>query len=175
MRAIESVWLEPADVRASRDALTAIAEADLVVVGPGSLYTSVLPPLLVPEIRAALATTSALRVFACNVATQAGETEGYDLADHVEALVAHLGPVAVDVVLANNHATGSAPDLELGVPVKLRWPPVGAARRPRLALDDLVDPANPHHHDPELLAASLLRILHREGVPGRRLGVARSA
>jgi uncharacterized cofD-like protein len=174
-RAIESVWLEPADVRASRDALTAIAEADLVVVGPGSLYTSVLPPLLVPEIRAALAATPALRVFACNVATQAGETEGYDLADHVEALIAHLGPVAVDVVLANNHLAGSLPDQERGVPVKLRWPPVGAARRPRLALDDLVDPANPHHHDPELLAASLLRILAREGMPGRRLGVARSA
>jgi uncharacterized cofD-like protein len=174
-RAIESVWLAPADVRASRDALAAIAEADLVVVGPGSLYTSVLPPLLVPEIRAALASTPALRVFACNVATQAGETEGYDLADHVEALVAHLGPLAVDVVLANNHLEGSTPDQERGVPVKLRWPPVGAARRPRLALDDLVDPANPHHHDPELLAASLLRILAREGVPGRRLGVARSA
>ena len=69
----------------------------------------------------------------------------------------------------------AVPDLELGVPVKLRWPPVGAARRPRLALDDLVDPANPHHHDPELLAASLLRILAREGMPGRRPGVARSA
>ncbi len=174
-RAIETVWLEPADVRASRDALAAIAAADLVVLGPGSLYTSVLPPLLVPEIRAALASTPALRVFACNVATQVGETEGYDLADHVEALVAHLGPLAVDVVLANNHLDGSTPDQERGVPVKLRWPPVGAARRPRLALDDLVDPANPHHHDPELLAASLLRILAREGVPGRRFGVARSA
>lgn len=175
MRAIESVWLEPADVRASRDALTAIAEADLVVVGPGSLYTSILPPLLVPEIRAALATTPALRIFACNVATQAGETEGYDLADHVEALVAHLGPVAVDIVLANNNFSGSVPDLELGVPVKLRWPPIGATRRPRLELDDLVDPANPHHHDSEMLAASLLRILQREGMPGRRLGAARSA
>ena len=174
-RAIESVWLEPADVRASRDAVEAIADADLVVLGPGSLYTSVLPPLLVPEIRAALATTAALRVFACNVATQAGETEGYDLSDHVEAVVSHLGPLAMDLVLANNHVAGSVPDQELGVPVKLRWPPVGAARRPRLVLDDLVDPANPHHHDPELLAASLVRILAREGVPGRRLGVARSA
>jgi len=81
----------------------------------------------------------------------------------------------MDLVLANNHVAGSVPDQELGVPVKLRWPPVGAARRPRLVLDDLVDPANPHHHDPELLAASLVRILAREGVPGRRLGVARSA
>ncbi len=174
-RAIESVWLEPPDVRASRDALAAIAEADLVVVGPGSLYTSVLPPLLVPEIRAALAATPALRVYICNVATQAGETEGYDLADHVEALVAHLGPVAVDVVLANNNLAGSAPDIELGVPVKLRWPPVGAARRPRLALDDLIDPTNSHHHDPGLLGTALLAILQREGIRGRRLGVARSA
>jgi uncharacterized cofD-like protein len=175
MRAIEKVWLEPADVRASRDALAAIAEADLVVVGPGSLYTSILPPLLVPEIRAALAATPALRVFACNVATQVGETEGYDLADHVEALVAHLGPVAVDIVLANNSLAGDGTDAELGVPVKLRWPPVGPAKRPRLALDDVVDAANPHHHDPELLAESLVRILQREGVPGRRLGAARSA
>ena len=52
------------------------------------------------------------------------------------------------------------------MPVRLRWPPAGAARRPRLVLDDLVDPANPHHHDPERLAASLVRILAREGVPG---------
>ena len=133
MRAIESVWLTPADVHASRDALAAIAEADLVVVGPGSLYTSILPPLLVPEIRAALATTPALRVFACNVATQAGETEGYDLADHVEALVAHLGPVAVDIVLANNHLAESVPDLELGVPVKLRWPPRSGQRGARVS------------------------------------------
>ena len=175
MRAIESVWLEPADVRASHDALAAIAEADLVIVGPGSLYTSVLPPLLVPEIRAALAITPALRVFACNVATQVGETEGYDLADHVEALVSHLGPVAVDIVLANNQLTGRAPNPELGVPVKLRWPPVGAARRPRLVLDDVVDPTNPHHHDPALLAAALLRILNREGLPGRRPDAARTA
>ncbi len=175
MRAIESVWLEPADVRASHDALAAIAEADLVIVGPGSLYTSVLPPLLVPEIRAALAITPALRVFACNVATQVGETEGYDLSDHVEALVSHLGPVAVDIVLANNQLTGRAPNPELGVPVKLRWPPVGAARRPRLVLDDVVDPTNPHHHDPALLAAALLRILNREGLPGRRPDAARTA
>ena len=168
MRGIERVWLEPADVRASRDAVRAIAEADLVVLGPGSLYTSVLATVLVPELRAALATSPALRILVANVATQAGETEGYDLADHVEALAAHGIADLIDVVLANSHLGGPGPDGELGVPVKLRWPPMGAARRPRLVVDDVVDPENPHHHDPELLAAAVLRLFGREA--GNRRG-----
>jgi uncharacterized cofD-like protein len=103
MREIERVWLEPADVRASRDALVAIADADLVVLGPGSLYTSVLATILLPDLRAALAATHALRVYVANVATQSGETEGYDLADHLEALAAHGVGDIVDVVVANSH------------------------------------------------------------------------
>ncbi len=174
MRGIERVWVEPTDVRASRDALRAIAEADLLVLGPGSLYTSVLATVLVPELRAALATTPAVRVYAANVATQAGETEGYDLADHVEALAAHGVGDLIDLVLANSNTIGPGPDAELGLPVKLRWPPMGASRRPRLVLDDLVDPANPHHHDSVLLADALLRLLAREaGI--RRGGIARTA
>lgn len=173
-RGIEKVWLEPRDVRAGRDALAAIAEADLVILGPGSLYTSVLATALVPEIRAALATTPASRVYVANTATQAGETEGYDLADHVEALVAHGIGDLVDVVLANSRLGAEVPDGELGLPVKLRWPPVGAPRRPRLVLEEVADAARPHHHDPALLAAALFRILGHEG--GRRRGsVARTA
>ena len=174
MRGIERVWVEPTDVRASRDALRAIAEADLLVLGPGSLYTSVLATVLVPELRAALATTAAVRVYAANVATQAGETEGYDLADHVEALAAHGVGDLIDLVLANSNTIGPGPDAELGLPVRLRWPPMGATRRPRLVLDDVVDPANPHHHDSVLLADALLRLLAREaGI--RRGGIARTA
>jgi uncharacterized cofD-like protein len=173
MRGIERVWLEPADVRASRDALAAIAGADLVVFGPGSLYTSVLATILLPELRAALAATLALRVYVANVATQSGETEGYDLADHVEALAAHGIGDLVDVVVANSHlATG--PDAELGLPVMLRWPPVGASRQPRLVLDDVLDQSDPHYHDPELLAAALLRLFGREA-GSRRGGIARTA
>jgi uncharacterized cofD-like protein len=173
MRGIERVWLEPADVRASRDALAAIADADLVVLGPGSLYTSVLATILLPELRAALAATLALRVYVANVATQSGETEGYDLADHVEALAAHGIADLVDVVVANSHIA-AGPDAELGLPVKLRWPPAGASRRPRLVLDDVLDPSDPHYHDPELLAAALLRLFGREA-GSRRGGIARTA
>ena len=89
---IERVWLTPTDVRASDDALAAIAEADLIVVGPGSLYTSLLPSLLLPAIRDAILAAAATRLYVCNVATQEGETAGLDLAGHVSALIAHTAP-----------------------------------------------------------------------------------
>jgi uncharacterized cofD-like protein len=169
---IASVWLTPDDVAASDDALTAIAEADLIVLGPGSLYTSLLPTLLVPGIRDAVAASPALRTYVCNVATQRGETSGYDLANHFEALVAHTSPGLVDVVLANNHFQARIPDDWQAEPVRLRWPPAGPSA-PRLVLDDIVDPDDAHHHDPARLAASLLRVLDREGQ--RRRAVARTA
>jgi uncharacterized cofD-like protein len=170
---IERVWLSPDDVRACDDALAAIAEADLIVIGPGSLFTSILPSLLLPDIRAALAASSALRIYVCNVATQTGETEGFDLADHVEALERHTAEGIVDIVLANNRIApaGAGGSRES---VRLRWPPAGA-RPARLVLDDLVDPVSPIHHDPERLAAAIIRIAEREGAARRRSGVARSA
>jgi uncharacterized cofD-like protein len=170
---IDRVWVTPDDVAASEDALAAIAEADLIVLGPGSLYTSLLPSLLLPQIRDALLASSAVRVYACNVATQRGETDGYDLADHLEALVAHTSPGIVDVVLANNRFSARVPEAWTAEPVRLRWPPAGAPG-PRLVLDDIVNPENAHHHDPERLAASLYRLLDREG-SRRRAGVARTA
>ena len=86
--AIVRAWVTPDHVRASEDAIAAIAEAELIVLGPGSLYTSLLPSLLLPEIRDAIAASGAVRVYVCNVATQQGETAGFDLAAHVDALVA---------------------------------------------------------------------------------------
>jgi uncharacterized cofD-like protein len=170
---IERVWLTPDDVAASEDALAAIAEADLIVLGPGSLYTSLLPSLLVRDIRDAVIASSAVRAFVCNVATQLGETSAYDLADHLDALIAHTAPGLVDVVLANNRFSARVPTGWQAEPVRLRWPPAEAAA-PRLVLDDVVDPDNAHHHDPERLAASLLRLLDQEG-QRRRTRVARSA
>jgi len=172
---IERVWLTPEVVRASEDAVAAIGEADLIVIGPGSLFTSVMPSLLLPEIRDAIASSSALRVYVCNVATQPGETAGYDLAAHVEALERHASEGLVDVVLANSRmleieprVAGSDGDVPYasGGPVQLRWPPSGD-RPPRLVLDDLVDRGDPHHHDPARLAAALVRIADRDGAARR--------
>jgi uncharacterized cofD-like protein len=170
---IERVWLTPDGVAASEDAVAAIAAADLIVLGPGSLYTSLLPSLLVRDIRDAVIASPAARVYVCNVATQLGETSGYDLTDHLEALLAHTAPGLVDVVLANNRFSARVPTGWQAEAVRLRWPP-GETTAPRLALDDVVDPDNAHHHDPERLAASLLRLLDREG-QRRRARVARSA
>jgi uncharacterized cofD-like protein len=171
---IERVWLTPEDVAPARDALDAIAEADVIVVGPGSLYTSLLPSLLVPGVQEAMLASSALRIYVCNVATQAGETEGYDLADHVEALAAHTKAGLFHIVLANNQFDAQVPEGWQAEPVRLRWPP-SAARTMQLALDEVVDPEYAHHHDPARLAAALMRIIERERPANRRVGAARSA
>jgi len=170
---IERVWVTPTAVRGAQDALSAIAEADLVVLGPGSLYTSLLPSLLVPDIRAAVLATSAPRLYVCNVATQAGETTGMDLARHVEALVAHTGPGICDLVLANDRFDARVPADWMAESVRLEWPPA-VTPIPRLILDSVVDPGNAHHHDPALLAAAILRAYEAE-VLLRRRDVGRTA
>ena len=165
---IDRVWVTPEDVKASDDALTAIAEAELIVLGPGSLYTSLLPSLLIPAIRDAVQRATAPRIFVCNVATQEGETTGFDLAAHVEALAAHTSPDLVDIVLANNHAVArAAADPRLPPPVLLRWPPAGDPV-PRLILDDVVDHDNTHHHDPHRLATAIIAALEDEIAARRR-------
>ena len=183
---IERVWLTPEDVHASGDALAAIADAELIVLGPGSLYTSLLPSLLIPAIREAVLRATAPRIFVCNVATQDGETTGFDLAAHVDALVAHTSPHLIDIVLANNHpaagglgvGTAPAPGAD-GSPkaVQLRWPP-SSSPLPRLILDDVVDPDNAHHHHPARLATAIVRAYDGEAGIRRRTngrGVSRSA
>jgi uncharacterized cofD-like protein len=175
---IDRVWLTPADVRASEDALAAIEDAELIVLGPGSLYTSLLPSLLIPEIREAVERATAPRLFVCNVATQDGETAGFDLARHVEVLTAHTSTRLVDVVLANNRLpptrvwAGTEVD-ETPSAVRLRWPPA-VETVPRLVLEDVVDPDQGHHHDPARLASAVIRALEAEtGI--RRRSVGRSA
>lgn len=99
-RGIAAVELEPANAVAATSAIEAIRTADLLVLGPGSLYTSVIPHLLVPGIRAALSRRRAPLVWVANVDEQEGETEGLDLEAHVEALYAHGGDGLLDAVLA---------------------------------------------------------------------------
>lgn len=171
---VERVWVTPPDVRATDDALRAIAEADLVVLGPGSLFTSVLPALLVPGVAEALAASSAYRVYACNVATQDGETLGFDLADHLEAIERHVGAGIVDLVLANDRLDARPPAEWHAEPVRLRWPPAGE-RPPQLMLDDIVRSDNAHHHDPARLAAAVLRAHERRPSHRRRASMPRPA
>ncbi len=156
-RGVRRVWITPADVPATADALAAIATADLIVLGPGSLYTSLLPSLLIPEIRAALAATPAPCLYVVNVATQVGETEGYALSDHLAALAAHHLLELVDVAVVNDRFTARAPEPWPATAVRID---VAADQEglPRLHMADVVDADNAHHHDPEKLAATLLAL-----------------
>jgi uncharacterized cofD-like protein len=99
--AISRLWLSP-PARPAPGVLEAIAEADAIVLGPGSLYTSILPNLLVDGVAEAVRRSGALRIFVCNLLTQPGETAGFDAVRHLEALQSHLGPGAVDICLVND-------------------------------------------------------------------------
>jgi uncharacterized cofD-like protein len=107
---IRRVWLEPNNPLAYPPAVQAILNADLIVVGPGSLFTSVLPPLLVPDLADALRVSRALKFYVCNVATQPGETDGYSCGDHVRSLEKHLGLRLFDIVVGNSRYEGELPE-----------------------------------------------------------------
>ncbi len=154
------VWLTPGAPRGLPQVIAAIAQADLVVLGPGSLYTSIIPNLLVPEVRAAVADTRGGVVYVCNVMTEPGETDGYTAADHLAALYRHGLEGVVDVVLVNETPVsdelvasygrfGARPVLvDAG---RLREYGVRVERAPVAAGSDVV------RHDPDRLAQALVR------------------
>jgi uncharacterized cofD-like protein len=99
---IQAVYLEPTEPAAHPAAAEAILAADQVILGPGSLFTSLIATILVPGIQAALNSTKATRIFVCNNRVQKGETEGLQVSDHVGALLAHAGPDCVDVMVVQS-------------------------------------------------------------------------
>ncbi|BAD39172.1 gluconeogenesis factor YvcK family protein [Symbiobacterium thermophilum] len=102
---IRRVFLDPADpggkIAALDDVLSAIAEAELIVLGPGSLYTSIMPNLLVPGVADAIRRSPALKIYVCNIMTEPGETDGFKVSDHMKALIDHGGFGLFDVCLVN--------------------------------------------------------------------------
>jgi uncharacterized cofD-like protein len=161
-KAIARLRIKPAHPAAQPEAVRAILEADLVVLGPGSLYTSVVPNLLVEGVAKALLQSDALKVYVCNVATQPGETDGFDVEAHVAALVRHMpGEVnPVDIVIAPRHPEGASPP-EAGVTLVQSSAP--DASHPQVVVDDVVRADHPLRHDPDKLAVVLMRVLKSEG------------
>ncbi|MGF7398579.1 gluconeogenesis factor YvcK family protein [Thermoanaerobacterium thermosaccharolyticum] len=98
---IERIFLEPKDAKPVKEALTDIMDADEIILGPGSLYTSIIPNLLVNDVCEAIEDSKAIKVYVCNIMTQPGETIGYDANAHVDALFLH-GLKSLDYVLVNN-------------------------------------------------------------------------
>jgi uncharacterized cofD-like protein len=147
-----SVSLIPPDPPASPEVLRAIEEADWIVFGPGSWFTSVLPHLKVPELARALTRTRAGRIVALNLAPQPGETEGFSPQRHVEVLARHAPKLTIDVVLADEAAV---PDRESLAEAAERLS--GTVELARVAAPD-----GPRH-DPEQLAAAYDRIFRMHG------------
>ncbi len=104
---IHNLRFDPSNARSPADAIKAVVDADQIVIGPGSLFTSVLACALMPDIRSALAETTAQRVFVANVANEKGDARGFGLREHVEALIDH--GLTVDVVLANDTTAAAQP------------------------------------------------------------------
>jgi uncharacterized cofD-like protein len=155
--AIKDIFFEPRSPKAYDPALAAILNADLIVLGPGSLYTSVLPNLLVDGIKEAIKWSQGDTVYVCNVATQEGETDHYGYDDHVHEIVKYLDEDDLDYVLVNsNPAAGTAirPDWHVEAVVY-----DGAERTSdgiEVVARDVVNDQNPLRHDPIKLAAVLL-------------------
>ena len=153
--AIEQLYVSPETVRAYPEAVKAILQADLVVLGPGSLYTSVLPNLLVRDLMLAVQNTAAPKVYVCNLATQAGETTGFSVADHVKHLVRHVPADSIDLVLANeNFSVFDRPNMARFSPVLL-----SDLDAYHVLKKDIVDETHPWKHDSDKLAKALLSIL----------------
>lgn len=105
-KAINRVTLNPAQPQATPDAIKAIEEAQMIILGPGSLYTSIIPNLLIKEIAEAVAASGAIKVYVCNVMTQPGETDGYGASDHIKVLIGHSHPRVLNYCIVN---TGEIP------------------------------------------------------------------
>lgn len=159
--ACRRVWLDP-QPPAHPPAVEAVLRADLVLLGPGSLFTSVLPHLAIPELADALARTRALRVYVCNVMTQPGETDGFDAADHV-ARVLEAVPGGVDVAVVHDGpldpvaaAHYLAQDQEPVAPAMEHLQELGV----RVVAADLAEAGTVVRHSPDALARVLLELAH---------------
>jgi uncharacterized cofD-like protein len=147
---VQSISLLPSDPPAVPEAVQAVHDADWIVLGPGSWFTSVLPHLLVPELSGALHATTARRLVVLNLVPQPGETGGFSPHKHLEVLSGHAPALTVDVVLADTKAasTGNLTDLEKAAAV------LGA----RLVLADVAAADGTPRHDPGLLAKAYAQI-----------------
>ncbi len=162
---VKRVWLEPNNPLAYPPTLQAILSADIIIVGPGSLFTSIIPNLLVPDITEAIRVSRGLKFFVCNVATQPGETEGYSCGDHVKTIESIIDKGMFDVVICNDNCNGKLPeDIEfvcLDEDLNKEYPVYST---------NLSDSEAPWRHDSTKLASAILDLYNeRTGPIGREL------
>jgi uncharacterized cofD-like protein len=162
---IRRVYLDPEHPTAYGEASQAILDADFIVLAPGSLYSSLLPNLLVPEIAQAVANATALKLYVCNVATEPGETAHYGVDEHLSALRAHAPADVCTVVLVNDHTSVPSANgtYELVKHIQGKHEidgiPVVAA--------DVIDTEVPMQHDPVKLGQAIMQVYSEYNVSRR--------
>lgn len=149
---IERIALEPANAKANPTAVHFIKNADLIVVGPGSLFSSVLPSFLIKEIRQAVEESSAMKIYVCNASTERGETERYSVTDHVKQLKRYANGSQFDAVLINNRVIAKdKKEGKLGAIRNITTDEKTVLGLPVVA-EDLINENNPLYHDSKKLA-----------------------
>jgi uncharacterized cofD-like protein len=166
---LRSLTLVPADPKAHPDAVSAIKEADLVVLGPGSLFTSIVPNLLIGEIARALSGSTAFKVYVCNVAEEPRQTEGFSVKDHLN-IVRHYGGVrSVDAVIANNNIPDGPTPAGLNfISPNKEWDDEAV-----LVETDVIDEVMTARHDAEKLSGAVADAYSRYRGQRRRLPLLR--
>jgi uncharacterized cofD-like protein len=148
---VRRLWLEPNSPPAYPAAVRSLLQAEMIVVGPGSLYTSILPNLLVPDIVSAMRSSQAFKVFICNITTQPGETDNYDCGDHLRAIESHVDGELFDLVVSNCETIAELPD-------KIQWVEAPPELDDEYAIyrSNLVSEDAPLRHDEAKLAQVLI-------------------
>jgi uncharacterized cofD-like protein len=155
---IKQVFIHPENAAANPDAIRAILDADMIVVGPGSLFTSVLPNLLIDGIRRAIEMSQAMKVYVCNVATQHGETDSFAVSDHYQTLVEHVNANLFQYVIANDNISSKRlPQEWHSEPVRIDQQRLDGAV---VLSGDVISEENRYHHDPAKLAALLTKLYY---------------
>jgi len=152
---ISHVFLKPDGAQINPEAAQAILNAELIIIGPGSLYTSIRPNLLVEGMVEAIKASPALKVYICNLAAQSGETDGYMVDDYLRVIREHIGANLFDFVLVNSNLS-HAPT---GGQSQVIFKPVDVNKHPELRFiaADVVNVRLPSHHDPDKLARTIMR------------------
>jgi uncharacterized cofD-like protein len=166
---IKRVFVKPTHAPGYPEALSEIYNAEMIILGPGSLYTSIMPPLLVQDIaRAVKSNRSAVKVYICNVATQPGETDGFGVVEHVRALHNHIGSGLFDYVIYNSNLSLEADILPEWNVSAVKLDPDAAARITKVEFipADVVRDDNPLRHDPIKLAETVMRLFEERSKPG---------
>lgn len=159
-KTIKRVSLKPADCPATPEALEAIEDADLIVMGPGSLYTSILPNLLIKDIMERIIESNALKIFVINAMTQPGETDGHTAHDHVQALISHTDPRIADACFVSTQSIPKAVlaryKEKLSFPINLDTARI-RERGYEVLMGDLLRVDGQVRHDPQKLAKLMLQ------------------